>query len=137
MQQVINTKILTQLENLGKRLDSIEQNVASQRGSKVNSQKSKQRAASPTVALPPSHQVPQIPDLNTLCKESSVQFLVEQCLKQLPDAEKTGTKIKSLRGGRFVTYIGHYISTLYITYIRHYISALFNLSFMFIHCHKR
>ena len=37
----------------------------------------------------------------------------------------------------FVTYIGHYINTLYITYIRHYISALFNLSFMFIHCHKR
>ena len=36
-----------------------------------------------------------------------------------------------------VTYIGHYISTLYITYIRHYISALFNLSFIFIHCHKR
>ena len=36
-----------------------------------------------------------------------------------------------------VTYLGHYISTLYITYIRHYISALFNLSFMFIHCHKR
>ena len=36
-----------------------------------------------------------------------------------------------------VTYIGHYISTLYITYIRHYISALFNLGFMFIHCHKR
>ena len=36
-----------------------------------------------------------------------------------------------------VTYIGHYISTLYITYIRHYISALFNLSFMIIHCHKR
>ena len=36
-----------------------------------------------------------------------------------------------------VTYIGHYISTLYITYIRHYISALFNLSFMSIHCHKR
>ena len=36
-----------------------------------------------------------------------------------------------------VTYIGHYISTLYITYIRHYVGALFNLSFMFIHCHKR
>ena len=36
-----------------------------------------------------------------------------------------------------VTYIGHYICTLYITYIKHYISALFNLSFMFIHCHKR
>ena len=42
----------------------------------------------------------------------------------------------SFKGGG-VTYIGHYISTLYITYIKHYISALFNLSFMFIHCHKR
>ena len=41
------------------------------------------------------------------------------------------------RPGPTVTYIGHYISTLYITYIKHYISALFNLSFMFIHCHKR
>ena len=37
----------------------------------------------------------------------------------------------------FVTYIGHYIGALYITYIGRYISALFNLSFMFIHCHKR
>ena len=47
--------------------------------------------------------------------------------------------VKTLLGWRAsgVTYIGHYISTLYITYIRHYISALFNLSFMFIHCHKR
>ena len=36
-----------------------------------------------------------------------------------------------------VTYIGHYIGALYITYIGRYISALFNLSFMFIHCHKR
>ena len=36
-----------------------------------------------------------------------------------------------------VTYIGHYISTLYITYIGHYISALFNLSFVFVHCHER
>ena len=32
---------------------------------------------------------------------------------------------------------GHYISTLYITYVGHYIGALFNLSFMFINCHKR
>ena len=39
--------------------------------------------------------------------------------------------------GWAVTYIGHYISTLYITYIRHYVGALFNLSFMFIHCHER
>ena len=37
----------------------------------------------------------------------------------------------------FVTYIGHYISTLCVTYIGQYISALFNLSFIFIYCHKR
>ena len=48
---------------------------------------------------------------------------------------KLGSPRLTLKEG--VTYIGHYISTLYITYIRHYISALFNLSFMFIHCHKR
>ena len=36
-----------------------------------------------------------------------------------------------------VTYIGHYISTLYIACIEHYIGALFNLGFMFIHCHER
>ena len=45
------------------------------------------------------HQVPQIRDLNTLCKDSSTPLLVEQRLKQLADTEKTGTKIKSLRGG--------------------------------------
>ena len=60
MQQVINTTILTQLESLGKRLDSIEQNVTSQGLSKVKSQKSKRKAASPPVTLPPSHQDPQI-----------------------------------------------------------------------------
>ena len=68
----------------------------------------------------------------TLCMYSG------QCLKnglsdliQIWHVDVTGPQ------GVPVTYIGHYISTLYITYIRHYISALFNLSFMFIHCHKR
>ena len=53
--------------------------------------------------------------------------------------ERCCTKIltNNIMAIQIVTYIGHYISTLYITYIRHYISALFNLSFMFIHCHKR
>ena len=35
----------------------------------------------------------------TLRNDSSVQLLVEQRLKQLAEAEKTGTKLKSLRGG--------------------------------------
>ena len=68
-QEAINIKILSQLEKLGKRLVS------------------------------PSSQVPQIPDLNALRQDMSVQALVEQRLRQLADTEKPGTKIKSLRGG--------------------------------------
>ena len=44
-------------------------------------------------------------------------------------------RISAFCWNNFVTYIGHYIGTLYITYIGHYISALFNLSFVFIHGH--
>ena len=95
MQQIINSKILTQLESL----DSIEQNVVSSNVSKTKSQKTKHKTASAPVTLPPRHQVPQLPDLTSLRNDSSVQLLVEQCLKQLADAEKTGTKLKSLRGG--------------------------------------
>ena len=58
-----------------------------------------------------------------------------QAIQTRPD--HSNRVVPPSRGFPSVTYIGHYISTLYITYIRHYISALFNLSFMFIHCHKR
>ena len=93
-----NTKILTLEENLGKRLDSIEQHVAKQKAGKIKSQKSKRKAVSPSVTLPSGHQVLQITDLNTLHEDSSVQLLVEQHLKQLADAKKSGTKIKFLSG---------------------------------------
>ena len=49
--------------------------------------------------MSPCDQVKKIPDLNVLRQDMSVQALVDQCFKQLADAEKTGTKIKSLRGG--------------------------------------
>ena len=62
-------------------------------------QKSRVRRANARLPHPPSQQVPQIPDLNSLRNDSSVQLLVEQQVKQLAEAEKTGTKIKSLRGG--------------------------------------
>ena len=46
-----------------------------------------------------SHQVPQIPDLNVLWQDTSLQALVELCLSHLADSAETGTKIKSLMGG--------------------------------------
>ena len=99
MQHIINSKILTQLQSLGKHLNSIEQNVVSSNVSKTKSQKTKRKTASAPVTLPPRHPVTQLPDLTSLRNDSSVQLLVEQRLKQLADAEKTGTKLKSLRGG--------------------------------------
>ena len=97
-QEAINIKILSQLEKLGKRLDSIETNVNKSSGTKVHSKKAKRKVDS-SATMSPSSQVPQIPDLNTLRQDMSVQALVEQRLRQLADTEQKGTKIKSLRGG--------------------------------------
>ena len=97
-QEAINTKILSQLEKLGKRLDSIETNVNKSSVTKVNNKKAKRKVDS-SATVSPSSQVPKIPDLNALRQDMSVQALVEQRLRQLADTEKTGTKIKSLRGG--------------------------------------
>ena len=66
MQPIINSKILTQLESLGKRLDSIEQNVVSSNVSKTKSQKTERKTVSAPVTLSPRHQVPQLPDLTSL-----------------------------------------------------------------------
>ena len=97
-QEAINIKILSQLEKLGKRLDSIETNVNKSSGTKVHSKKAKRKVDS-SATMSPSSQVPQIPDLNALRQDMSVQALVEQRLRQLADTEQKGTKIKSLRGG--------------------------------------
>ena len=97
-QTVINEKILAQLDKLGKRLDSIENNVSKQGVVKNKCKKSKLKPDS-SVTVSPCDQVKKIPDLTVLRQDMSVQALVDQHLKQLADAEKTGTKIKSLRGG--------------------------------------
>ena len=94
-QDVINEKILAQLDKLGKRLDSIESNVSKQGFAKNKCKKSK---ADSSVTVSPRAQVNKIPDLTALRQDMSVQALVDQHLKLLADAEKTGTKIKSLRG---------------------------------------
>ena len=97
-QDVINEKIPAQLDKLGKRLDSIESNVSKQSVIKTKCKKSKGKVDS-SVTVSPRDQVKKIPDLNVLRQDMSVQALVDQRLRQLADAEKTSTKIKSLRGG--------------------------------------
>ena len=97
-QDVINEKILAQLDKLGKRLDSIENNVSRKGVVKNKCKKSKLKADS-SVTVSPRGQVNKIPDLTVLRQDMSVQALVDQRLKLLADAEKTGTKIKSLHGG--------------------------------------
>ena len=97
-QDVINEKILAQLDKLGKRLDSIENNVSKQGVVKNKCKKAKSKADS-SITVSPHGQVKKIPDLTVLRQDMSVQALVDQRLKQLADAEKTGTKIKCLRGG--------------------------------------
>ena len=94
-QEAINVKILAQL---GKRLYSIENNVSKQSVVKTKSKKVKRNVDS-SVTVSPSGQAKKIPDLSVLRQDMSVQALVEQHLRQLADAEKLGTKIKSLRGG--------------------------------------
>ena len=94
-QEAINVKILSQLEKLGKRLDNIESSVTKSTVTKAKTKKVKRKVDSSATVSPKS----QIPDLNILRQDMSVQALVEQRLKQLTETEKTGTKTKSLRGG--------------------------------------
>ena len=97
-QDVINERILAQLVKLGKSLDNIENNVSKQGVVKSKCKKSKGKVDS-SVTVSPHDQVKKIQDLNVLRQDMSVQALVDKRLKQRADAVKTGTKIKSLRGG--------------------------------------
>ena len=52
------------------------------------------------VTLPPTHvSAPVLPDLHTLRNDAYMQAQVEQILKDLVEDNRSGTKIKSLRGG--------------------------------------
>ena len=94
-QEAINVKILSQLEKLGKRLDNIESSVTKSTVTKAKSKKVKRKVDSSATVSTKS----QIPDLNALRQDMSVQALVQQRLQQLTETDKTGTKTKSLHGG--------------------------------------
>ena len=102
-QQTINFQILTQLGNISKRLDAIESKTCknSTDVSKLKSKSSKKTVVPQTpVTLPPIQvSAPIVPDLQTLRNDAYIQAQVEQRLKDLVEDNRSGTKIKSLRGG--------------------------------------
>ena len=53
----------------------------------------------PAVALPPVHQDTSVNDLHSLRQDATLQIQVERRLQELAALNKTGTKVKSLRGG--------------------------------------
>ena len=119
VQQLINSQILSQLQTISQRLDKIEQTrckktndpkkVKTSKNKHPSNDKSKSISAKQgeTSATPNSTQhqilpqsVDQIPQLHTIRQDLLIQAQVEKRLKELAEAEKSGThKQKSLRGG--------------------------------------
>ena len=98
-QEDINVKIRSQLD---KRLDSFETSVAKQCVVKPKCEKVKRKADS-SVTVSTSSQALNVPELNVLRQDTLVQTLVEQCLRQLVDAEKTGIKVISYQMGGWLS----------------------------------
>ena len=62
----------------------------------------------PPVTLPPSQvSAPTLPNLSVLRQDAYIQAQVEQRLKNLVEDSKSGTKIKSLRGGSVEVVVPH------------------------------
>ena len=102
-QQAINLQILSQLGDISKRLNAIE-NKNSKKGtdnSKVKKKGTKTAVGTYTpVTLPPTQVAAQpLPNLQYLRSDAYIQAQVEPRLKNLVEESKSGTKIKSLRGG--------------------------------------
>ena len=89
--------------SISKRLDAIE-NKKSKKSNDVTKLKSKSTKKTVVphtpVALPPTQVSAQsLPDLHVLRNDEYIQAQVEQKLKILVEDNRSGTKIKSLRGG--------------------------------------
>ena len=101
-QQAINIQILAQLQSLGKRLDVMEKKSCkkSTGTTKIKNKSFKPKIKTqPLVTPPPVHQASGFNDLHTMRQDVNLQMQVENRLQELASLNKTGTKIKSLRGG--------------------------------------
>ena len=98
-QQAINIQILEQLQSLGKRLDVMGKNSCkkSTDTTKIKNQTYKSKVkAQPAVTPPPALQETNVHDLHSLRQDANLQ--VERRSQELASLNKTGTKVKSLRG---------------------------------------
>ena len=87
---------------MGKCLDAMEQKSCKK---STDAGKIKNKSVKPKskvkaqVAPSPSHQeISHIPDLQTIRQDAVLQTQVAKRLKELTESEKSGTKLKSLRG---------------------------------------
>ena len=101
---MINQRILSQLDAIGKRLSVIE-NSASVASSKVKNSDSVCGSTTASSSLPSSSQEDtmhaKLPDLHSIRHTRLIQDQVEECIRQLSNSDKKGTdpRIKSQSGG--------------------------------------
>ena len=101
-QNVINERILTQLDAIGKRLTAIEESSASAARPKAKKVVVRGSASSSlNGSFTKGDSVKKLPDLHTLRHDRSIQDQVEARVKQLSNTDVKGTdpKYKSQRGG--------------------------------------
>ena len=103
-QTLINQRILSQLDAIGKRLSVIE-NSASVASSKTKNSDSVCGSTTASSSLPSSSQEDtmhaKLPDLHSIRHNKMIQEQVEERIRQLSNSDKKGTdpRVKSQRGG--------------------------------------
>ena len=103
-------QILNQLSSIGKWLDVIEkkEKTKTNDASKIKGKSAKSSAIETPVTLPTQQSmVSPVPNLHVLRSDALIQAQVEQRLRDLVDENKSGTKIKSLRGGSIDVVVSH------------------------------
>ena len=106
---MINSKILSQLDTIGKRLNVIESKSVHKSRSKVKKPVCKPVTASSNLTVPQgeAHLQEKLPNLQTLRHDRFIQEQVDNRLKELSGLNKKGidSKIKSQRGGAVDVYV--------------------------------
>ena len=100
-QALINQQILSQLDAICKRLTVIESKSASPAKSKAKKLTKKKRTASSSLKHSSVEETSNMPSLQTLRNDRSIQDEIQDRLRELSGIDKRGTdqKIKSQRGG--------------------------------------
>ena len=109
-QQAIILQILNQLGSIGKRLDAIKKKGKNKTNdvSKIKGKSVRSSAIDSSVTLPTQQpMVSPLPNLHALRSDALIQAQVKQRLRDLVYENKSGTKIKSMRGGSVDVVVSH------------------------------